>query len=79
MRTPVIAESTLTCPHCGHASVEVMPKDACLYFYQCSGCQALLRPKVGQCCVFCSYGSLPCPPIQESSGCCTGSDPFHGA
>ncbi|MFZ0027756.1 MAG: GDCCVxC domain-containing (seleno)protein, partial [Pseudolabrys sp.] len=27
-------------------------------------------PKDGDCCVFCSYGSVPCPPIQEKgTGC----------
>jgi hypothetical protein len=39
-----------------------------------------LRPKAGDCCVFCSYGSVPCPPIQaERSGwrspCARGSSP----
>ena len=29
-----------------------------------------LKPKAGDCCVFCSYGSVPCPPIQESRSCC---------
>jgi len=30
-------------------------------------CGELLRPKSGDCCVFCSYGLAPllCPPIQE--------------
>jgi len=41
-----------------------MPTDACQFFYTCTGCGATLRPKPGDCCVFCSYGSLPCPPIQ---------------
>jgi len=47
-----------------------MPTDACQYFYECSGCKTLLRPKAGDCCVFCSYGSIACPPIQEQRGCC---------
>jgi hypothetical protein len=63
-------DSVLTCPHCGFAASEVMPSDACLYFYQCSGCRTLLRPKPGHCCVFCSYGSVACPPIQLSRDCC---------
>ncbi|MGH7537526.1 MAG: GDCCVxC domain-containing (seleno)protein [Gemmatimonadales bacterium] len=29
-----------------------------------SACQKLLRPKPGDCCVFCSYGSVECPPRQ---------------
>lgn len=66
-------ESILRCPHCGFAALEVMPTDACHYFYECSGCHTLLRPKAGDCCVFCSYGSVACPPIQLSRGCCGGA------
>ena len=60
----VILESTITCPSCGTAKTEVMPTDACQFFYDCTGCGELLRPKSGDCCVFCSYGSVSCPPIQ---------------
>jgi len=42
-----------------------MPTDACVVFYNCKGCGAKLKPLPGSCCVFCSYGSVPCPPIQE--------------
>jgi hypothetical protein len=56
--------SEITCPDCGYRKTEDMPTDACQFFYQCKGCGRLLRPKAGDCCVFCSYGSLPCPPIQ---------------
>jgi hypothetical protein len=66
----VILESVLTCPHCGTAKKELMPTDSCLFFYECSGCHKLLRPNAGHCCVFCSFGSVPCPPIQEHSNCC---------
>ncbi len=70
--------STITCPSCGYKSAETMPTDACQFFYECRGCGALLKPKVGDCCVFCSYGDVPCPPIQEArehgraAGCCLG-------
>ena len=47
-----------------------MPVDACQYFYECTGCKRLLKPKQGDCCVFCSYGSVRCPPIQEQRDCC---------
>jgi alkylmercury lyase len=57
-------ESTLTCPACGYASRERMPTDACAYFWNCSACGARIKPKQGDCCVFCSYGSVPCPPVQ---------------
>ncbi len=57
-------ESVLTCPGCGHQSRETMPADACQFFYECKGCGTVLRPKAGDCCVFCSYGSVRCPPMQ---------------
>lgn len=66
----VILASLLTCPVCGHAAMETMPTDACQFFYECVACQALLRPKPGDCCVFCSYGSVKCPPMQAQRGCC---------
>ena len=31
----------------------------------------LLKPQPGHCCVFCSYGSVQCSPIQESWACCS--------
>ena len=64
----MIVASTVTCPICGTAKVETMPTDACQIFYECTGCSTLLRQKRGDCCVFCSYGSVPCPPIQQASG-----------
>lgn len=63
-------ESRLTCPHCGHEQTETMPTSACQFFYQCTGCAVVLSPKEGDCCVFCSYGTVPCPPIQRRQGCC---------
>jgi len=64
-------QATITCPKCRHAARETMPTDACLFFYECKGCGELLRPKPGDCCVFCSYADRPCPPVQESrSSCC---------
>jgi hypothetical protein len=71
--------STLTCPVCGARTTETMPTNACQYFYDCPACGALLKPKAGDCCVFCSYGDIPCPPIQEATAsgvtpsCCGGS------
>jgi hypothetical protein len=70
--TPIL-ESTLTCPSCGGESIEAMPTDACVFFHDCAHCGAWLRPKPGDCCVFCSYGSVPCPPVQQERGCCPRS------
>ena len=63
-----VLESTLTCPYCGFARTETMPLDACLYFHECARCRAMLRPKSEDCCVFCSYGSVKCPPMQLREG-----------
>ena len=58
-------QSTIQCPHCGTLTEETMPTDACLIRYTCPHCSTVLTPKAGDCCVFCSYGTVPCPPIQE--------------
>ncbi|HNO76393.1 GDCCVxC domain-containing (seleno)protein [Nitrosomonas mobilis] len=66
----IMLGSDLTCPSCGFIKQETMPTDACLYFYECTNCNALLRPKPGDCCVFCSYGTVICPPRQTGTSCC---------
>jgi len=58
--------SELTCPECGRTSSETMSVDNCQYYYECRHCGVLLKPLQGVCCVFCSYGSIPCPPIQKA-------------
>lgn len=69
--------SVITCPECGFQKEETMPVDACQYFYECENCHTVLKPKPGDCCVYCSYGTNPCPPVQEANatdccgnGCC---------
>lgn len=57
--------SFITCPMCGHGETETMPTDACQWFYDCKGCGEVLKPKRGDCCVYCSYGTVPCPSIQQ--------------
>jgi len=63
-------QSIITCPHCGHSKEETMPTDACQWFYECEQCNAELKPMAGDCCVFCSYGTNKCPPMQQQSGSC---------
>lgn len=46
-----------------------MPTDACLHFYDCPRCKMRLKPKTGDCCVFCSYGTVKCPPQQQANPC----------
>ncbi|MFZ5693838.1 MAG: GDCCVxC domain-containing (seleno)protein [Pseudomonadota bacterium] len=70
VQTAITHSSVLTCPFCGHRAEEAMPDDACVFFYDCKGCGARLKPKPGDCCVFCSYGTVACPPVQASGRCC---------
>lgn len=68
MDGPVLT-SVIRCPSCGFAKVETMPTDACLIRYDCTQCAATLRPLPGDCCVFCSFGAVPCPPVQAALQC----------
>jgi transcription elongation factor Elf1 len=43
----MIQQSTITCPKCGHQTVEQMPTDACRFFYDCKGCGERLKPRPG--------------------------------
>jgi hypothetical protein len=60
-------KSVLTCPLCGRQTEEQMPESACVYFFDCPFCGERLRPHPGDCCVFCSFGTVPCPPKQQPS------------
>lgn len=65
----MIFKSVLTRPHCGHAKQEPMPTEACQFFYECEHCHTLLRPLPGDGCVYCSFGSVKCPPAQARGPC----------
>ena len=71
--------SDLTCPFCGFIKSELMPSDSCMYFYECTACHSLIRPRPGDCCVFCSYGSAACPPKQNEAICCDQSNDNNAA
>jgi hypothetical protein len=66
MAGPLQLRSTITCPECGHSETETMPTEACQFLYDCKGCGQVLKPHHGDCCVFCSYGDVACPPMQEA-------------
>ena len=70
--TKPILQSKLRCPYCERREVLTMPTDACVFFHECLGCHGLIRPRTGDCCVFCSYGSVVCPPMQgRDRSCCS--------
>ena len=58
-------KATLTCPKCGTKQEVDMPVNACQHFYKCTNCGETLKPKEGDCCVFCSYADSKCPPKQQ--------------
>ncbi|ABQ06107.1 MULTISPECIES: GDCCVxC domain-containing (seleno)protein [Flavobacterium] len=66
----IVLQSIITCPLCSHSKEETMPTDACQFFYECENCKQTLKPNQGDCCVYCSYGTVPCPPIQQDKKCC---------
>ncbi|NCD68891.1 GDCCVxC domain-containing (seleno)protein [Mucilaginibacter sp. AK015] len=70
MAATIQLNSVIMCPNCGFQKEEEMPTDACQYFYECESCKARLKPLAGDCCVFCSYGTVKCPPIQQGTSCC---------
>ncbi|NCP85365.1 MAG: hypothetical protein GW809_06465 [Bacteroidetes bacterium] len=66
----VATKSIITCPVCSFKKEEIMPLDACQFFYKCEQCNTVLKPISGDCCVFCSFGSEACPPVQQDKKCC---------
>lgn len=62
--------SEITCPNCGKKTKETMKADSCQFFWECSDCRNVVKPEPGDCCVFCSYGDKPCPPVQEEGKTC---------
>ncbi|MDQ7057908.1 MAG: GDCCVxC domain-containing (seleno)protein [Ghiorsea sp.] len=70
----IIPDSTITCPECGGSQKESMPTDVCQWFYECPSCHVVLKPQQGDCCVFCSYGDIACPSIQQNQSCCDEND-----
>jgi phage terminase large subunit GpA-like protein len=65
----VLLASTVTCPSCGTRTEAEMQTDACQFFWACPACGEVIRPRPGDCCVFCSYADVPCPPVQRDDAC----------
>lgn len=67
MSKQIQTKATLTCPKCQYGQTVKMPTNACQHFYKCVNCGEILKPKEGDCCVFCSYADSKCPPKQEEA------------
>lgn len=63
---PIKLYSIIKCPFCKQAKKVKMPTDYCQFFYKCTFCKKMLKPKPKDCCVFCSYGSTKCPSKQHN-------------
>lgn len=63
----VTLRSTITCPECGTRTDTEMPTDRCQFFWECPSCEHVLRPQEGDCCVFCTYGTVVCPAEQRAN------------
>ena len=60
----VTTRAVLTCPKCNAEHRADMTMDVCQHFYKCQKCGEMLKPKEGDCCVFCSYADTKCPTKQ---------------
>lgn len=57
--------SVLRCPTCGYEEPLRMPMRGRVLRYACGQCDAEFAPEGTACCVFCGYGSVPCPRKQR--------------
>jgi hypothetical protein len=63
------AFAALTCPVCKHVESMTMPADRCVIAHECRACHTVLKPKAGDCCVFCSFADKRCPFVQDEREC----------
>jgi len=70
MEKELLLYSEIKCPVCGFVKREKMSENSCEWYYECSSCKEIIKPLKGDCCVFCSYGSVKCPPVQINGKCC---------
>ena len=54
----------ITCPVCRKSVSEVMTHESLKRVYHCPQCLTWLAPKHGDHCIYDSYGSVKCPPLQ---------------
>jgi len=54
----------VTCPECKHVQPIEIPTMSCQAFYQCKGCNKVIKAQKS-CCVFCDYGDRKCPVAEQ--------------
>ena len=61
----ILLQSIITCPQCHQKTTEQMSTNYCQYIWECPHCNNKLKSRQEDCCVYCSYGNVKCPPIQK--------------
>jgi anaerobic selenocysteine-containing dehydrogenase len=60
----IVGDCVVTCPVCKTQVHEQMVSETPKLIYHCPKCLTWLSPKKGDHCIYDSYGSVKCPPIQ---------------
>jgi hypothetical protein len=60
----IVGDCVVTCPVCKTQVQETMVSETLKLIYHCPVCLTWLSPKKGDHCIYESYGSVNCPPIQ---------------
>ncbi len=58
--------SVVTCPHCQAFELVEIPTGFSQHLYRCPSCLVILKPKSGDCCIFCSFGSHDCASSEKN-------------
>ena len=61
----VILETVMTCPSCHAKEKQTMWPHFIESVFVCNKCNKPHLQIPDRCCIYCSYGSIECPPIQE--------------
>ncbi len=59
--------SEVRCSTCEYTETIRMPKYATKTSFECTRCKCVMTPRHHSCCIFCSYGSVPCPRQQSKA------------
>ena len=61
--------ATIVCPHCQHPSEETMRVRVVERTIRCSECSETIEAPADKHCVWCAYGDIPCPVVQNAGSC----------
>ena len=71
----IVDDCVVTCPVCKTQVQEKMTSETPKLIYHCPVCKTWLSPKKNDHCIYDSYGSVKCPPIQVKTKRAAGSPP----